>query len=86
MVTRFFIQEGLIIKKTSNAPADNQDAAGLFSLDKWFKKLLSRYGIAFNDKCCTNDPINQPVRFNTTAGHLEYFQTSTDTWVTVPNL
>lgn len=86
MVTRFFIQDGLIVKKSSNALAANQDAAGLFSLDKWFKKMLARYKTAFVDTCCVEDPTNQPVRFNTTSGHLEYFHTTNNTWTTVPNL
>ena len=78
---QYFIQNGFIIRSTSDSPAN-----GLFSLTKWFKKMLTRYGVAFKDECCVEDPANQPVRFNSTSGHLEYYHTTTNTWVTVPNL
>lgn len=77
----FYIQQGQVIKYTTDNPPN-----GLFSLNKFFKKMLTRYNVAFVDVCCTEDPTNQSVRFNTTSGHLEYFHTTTNTWVTVPNL
>lgn len=82
MVTRYFIQDGLIVKKSTT---DDKDAAGLFSLDKWLKKLLSRYGVAFSDSCCTQDPTIRPTRYNKTAAHLQYLDTD-GTWKTVPAL
>lgn len=82
MVARYYIQEGLIVKKQNS---NDKDYAGLFSLDKLFKKLLSRWGVAFSDHCCTQDPFNRPVRYNKTSVHLEYLDTD-NTWKTVPGL
>lgn len=82
MRTNYYIQDGLIVKKSNKT----EDIYGLFSLSKWLKKMFTRFGVAFNDTCCVNDPLNQPVRYNTTSGHLEYLNTTTDTWVTVPSL
>lgn len=82
MVARYFIQEGLIVKKQNTV---DKDYAGLFSLDKWLKKLLTRYGVAFSDSCCTQDPLNRPVRYNKTAAHLQYLDTD-NVWKTVPAL
>lgn len=88
MITRYFIQDGLIVKKSSTAPAANQDAAGLFSLDKWFKKLLTRYHVAFEDDCCTGlvspngtDVTDLPIRYNQTAAKLQFYNPSTKLWV-----
>lgn len=80
MRKEYYLQSGLV---QNTYTGTNQ---GLFSLTKFFKKMLSRFNVAFQDTCCTEDPTNQPVRFNTTSGHLEYFHTTTNTWVTVPNL
>lgn len=87
MFTRYFIQDGLIVKKSSKAPADNKDAAGLFSLDKLFKKLLARYHVAFEDDCCTGlaspngtDVTDLPIRYNKTAAKLQYYEPTTKTW------
>ena len=79
--TEYFIQAGQVITYTTDNPPN-----GLFSLTKFFKKMLTRFNVAFVDTCCTEDPTNQPVRFNTTSGHLEYFKTTDNTWHTVPNL
>jgi len=79
MRTSYYIQDGLIVKKNTNT---DKDAAGLFSLTKWFKKMLDRFHIAFNDDCCdaTVDPTNSPVRFNQTTGHIQYYNYSNNTW------
>lgn len=77
MQTRYYIQSGLIVKKTNT----QEDIYGLFSLDKFFKKLLSRYAVPYVDGCCTNDPTNLPIRYNRTAAKLQYFSDVTLTWV-----
>ena len=79
MRTQYYIQDGLIVRKNDkNSP----DYAGLFSLTKWFKNMLSRFHVAFNDDCCdaTADPTNSPVRFNATTGHLQYYNYTNNTW------
>lgn len=90
MVARYFIQEGLIVKKQNS---NDKDYAGLFSLDKLFKKLLSRYHVAFEDDCCTanaapngTDVTNLPIRYNSTAAHVQYYNPTTKLWTNVPAL
>jgi hypothetical protein len=82
MVVRYFIQEGLIVKKQNT---NDKDYAGLFSLDKLFKKLLSRWNVAFSDKCCDQDSTVRPVRYNKISAHLEYLDVD-NVWKTVPSL
>lgn len=79
MVARYYIQEGLIVKKQNS---NDKDYAGLFSLDKWFKKLLGRYKINFVDDCC-EAPETYPVRYNPITPGLEYYDPSTKTWTAV---
>lgn len=88
MRTEVYIQDGLIVKKSSNAPTDNKDAAGLFSLSKWFKKMLTRLHIAYADDCCTpnaspngTDLTNLSIRYNQTATKLQYYNPTTKLWV-----
>lgn len=78
MQTSYYIQEGLIVKKNS----DKYDKYGLFSLDKWLKKLLKRLGVPFNDPCCTagtddNANTNLPIYFNQVTGHFYYVNPTT---------
>jgi hypothetical protein len=83
MRTNYYIQQGQVITNTNDNPPN-----GLFSLTTFFKKMLSRFHVAFNDDCCdaTADPTNAPVRFNATAGHLQYYNYSNNTWTNVPSL
>lgn len=79
MRTNYYIQDGLIVKKSTN---NDKDASGLFSLTKFFKKMLSRYHVAYNDDCCdtTADLTNLSVRFNQTTGHIQYYNPTNNTW------
>ena len=91
-MTKYFIRAGAVKSNqpplpsgktvAPNAPLSN----GLFDLHRWLRNELTFLGIGFNDACCPNDPTAQPVRFNTTAGHLQYYNSVSNTWVTVPNL
>lgn len=81
MYPEFYIQEGQVIRHTNDAKPN-----GLFSLNKLFKKLAARYNVPIQDVCCAADPLNQSVRYNTTSSHLEYFNTTTQVWTTVPHL
>jgi len=84
MRTSYYIQSGFIVKRNDT----KNDTYGLFSLTKWFKKMLTAFHVAFNDDCCdaTADPTNAPVRFNATAGHLQYYNYVNNTWTNVPSL
>lgn len=81
MYTEYQIPEGIVVKYTKDSRPN-----GLFSLNKLFKKLALRYNVPFVDTCCTIDPTNLPVRFNKTAGHVQYFDNITLVWTNAPNL
>lgn len=80
MRTSYHIQEGQIVKKN-----DGKDHKydGLFSLDKWLKKLLGRYNVPFNDPCCTDDPNSVPLRYDPATSKIQRYNASNDTWVNV---
>lgn len=78
MRASYFIQSGQVIKINSN----NQDKAGLFSLEKWLKKMFTRFHVGFSDDCCTidgsdNDTTNIPVTYDKGTGHFYYYDAST---------
>lgn len=77
MRNSFFIQKGLIFSQKNTT--DN-DTKGLFSLDVWFKRMLTRYNLGYIDTCCTADRTNLPIRYNKTAAKLQYFDDITKTW------
>lgn len=77
----YYIQQGQVIRHTKDNPPN-----GLFSLNKFIKQMFTRYNVPFQDECCTADPVNQTVRYDSTAGHLQYFNTTTKVWTNVPNL
>lgn len=81
MRTEFYIQQGQVIKYTTDNPPNS-----LFSLNKFVKRMLTRYNVPYVDTCCTIDPTNLPVRFNKTAGHIQYFDNVTQVWTNAPNL
>jgi hypothetical protein len=83
MKTEYFLQSGQVITYTKDAKPN-----GLFSLTKWFKKMLLRYHVAFNDDCCdtTVDPTNSPIRYNQTTSHVQYYNYTNNTWTNVPAL
>lgn len=90
MATKYYIRAGFVESnqpplpsgqvRSPNAPLSN----GKFDLRRWIKNELNFLSVAAVDPCCTPDPTNQPVRFNTTAGHLQYLLNGV--WTTVPNL
>lgn len=83
----YFIQDGLISTK-SNTDSNPSSTKGLFDLGKWLKRLLKRYHVPYVDQCCSVDVdvTSHSVRFNATAGHLQYYNAPTDTWINVPSL
>lgn len=68
--TKYFIQQGLIVKKYND---NDKDVPGLFDLDKWFKKELTRYNVAYYDACCDEGSDYLPARFNILTDVVEYF-------------
>lgn len=81
MRPEYYIQSGQVITQTSDNPPN-----GLFSLVKFFKKVASWFHIPLVDDCCTADQTNLPVRYNATAGHVQYYNPNTQLWVNVPSL
>lgn len=75
MRTDFYIQSGQVITSYTNTPA------GLFSLTKFFKKMLIRFNIAYLDTCCTADETFLPMRYNKTSAKLQYFDDVTKVWI-----
>lgn len=69
MRTRYFIQEGFIVKKYDKS---DKDVPSLFSLDKWFKKMLDRFHVAYTDDCCEEDGF-YPLRYNAAEGRVEQY-------------
>lgn len=92
MAVKYYIRAGFVESNARTSPQANVTGPnaplsnGKFDLHRWLRGELTFLGIGFNDACCTNDPTAQPVRFNTTAGHLQYYNSVSNTWVTVPNL
>lgn len=89
-MTKYFIKAGYV---RSNAKAAGGGALagpnhplsdGMFDLHRWLRNELVALSVSNVDTCCTPDATSQPVRFNTTAGHLQYLLNGV--WTTVPNL
>lgn len=53
---------------------------GLFHLEKFFKRASDRFHVPYVDDCCTADVTNLPIRYNRTAGKLQYYNPDNDTW------
>lgn len=82
--TSYFLPSGLV--KRRNNGLSNEDQ-GLFSLDRWLKKMFTRLKVAFTDDCCdAADQSALPVRFNKVTNHLQYYNPTNDTWTNVPQL
>lgn len=73
--TQYYIQEGQVVKFTKDTKPN-----GLFNLNKFFKKLADWFHIAYVDNCCTADETSLPIRYNKTAGKLQYYNDTNDTW------
>lgn len=81
MRPNYYIPSGLVSKKFDRKADHGQ---GLFSIDRWLKKLLLRLKVAFVDDCCplpAADQTDLPVRFNKVANRLERYNPDTDLWV-----
>lgn len=74
----YFIQDGLIVSKSNT----DKDETGLFSFTKFFRRMLTRFNVAFVDDCC-EPSIGVPVRYNTEEDQLERYDPTTDAWVAV---
>lgn len=83
MRASYFLPAGFIKRKFDKK---DHESDGLFSLDKLFKKMFTRYKVAHEDDCCplpTTSLTDLPVRFNAVANQLQRYNPVTDTWVAV---
>lgn len=76
--TEYFLQEGQIVKKNDRK---DHKSDGLFSLNKFFKKLLKSFNVAFVDDCCTPEVNSVPLRYNPATSKIQRYNPSNDTWV-----
>lgn len=78
MATKYYIRAGFVESNQPpkaggnvtgpNAPLSN----GRFDLHYWLKRELASLSVSAVDACCTPDPTNLPMRYNQTAGKLQY--------------
>lgn len=72
---RYFIKAG-------NWSSFSQSEEDL-DLERFIDKILKWSNVTHDPTCCTKNPLSRPVRFNQTAGELQYLNTS-NVWVAVP--
>lgn len=59
---------------------------GEFSIYKWLKRALGYANVPYADPCCDLTPTQPvPMRFNPSSSTSEYFDVTTQTWVTLPS-
>lgn len=78
MNTQYFLQDGQILKYNQKA-----NPSGLFSLNKFIKKMLTLFHVSFVDDCCESSPTSAPMRYNITAGNMQYYNADTQAWVDI---
>jgi len=68
-----FIKGGLFSRRNKNEVNGNE-----LSLTSWLKKILTSFGVTFNDPCCDVNSDFRPVRYNSDEGYTEYYSYDED--------
>jgi hypothetical protein len=83
MRANYYIPSGLVKRRFDKNQHEDE---GLFSLNKFFKKIFDRYKVSYVDDCCdipSEDQTALPVRYNAVESQLEYYNPDNDTWTAV---